>query len=253
MAWLGDVLDLNHIIQFLVVAEECRTADELTRALERLLDQYGFDYYGLIRQPGPNENPMNLVLVGRWPDRWPETYIAKKYVLIDPTIRYLGRAPGGFRWRDTIFAFRTDPHRKRMERMMTEAVRFGLEDGYMFPVHGRNGLLGNLTLGGKTVDLSPVEIMLFDVVAKKAFWRLLKLKGLSSDFESVSELDTRMTRREMEILKYLSEGLTSVEISKILNISNHTVDWYMNGIQDKLNAKNRQHVVALAFRLGLIN
>jgi len=27
----------------------------------------------------------------------------------------------------------------------------------------------------------------------------------------------------------------------------------MNGIQDKLNAKNRHHVVAIAFRLGLIS
>jgi LuxR family transcriptional regulator len=65
-------------------------------------------------------------------------------------------------------------------------------------------------------------------------------------------MDTRMTRREMEVLNYLADGLTSNEISKILKISNHTVDWYMNGIQDKLNAKNRQHVVALSFRLGLV-
>ena len=37
----------------------------------------------------------------------------------------------------------------------------------------------------------------------------------------------------------------------MLKISNHTVDWYMNGIQDKLNAKNRHHVVACRFPLGL--
>jgi LuxR family transcriptional regulator len=62
-----------------------------------------------------------------------------------------------------------------------------------------------------------------------------------------------MTRREMEILNYLADGLTSMEISKLLAISNHTIDWYINGIQDKLNAKNRQHIVALAFRYGLIS
>ena len=61
-----------------------------------------------------------------------------------------------------------------------------------------------------------------------------------------------LTRREMEILHYLAEGLTSVEISKVLKISNHTVDWYMNGLQQKLKAKNRQQAVALAFRHGLV-
>jgi len=122
-------MSINQIIQFLVIADECRSAEEVTAELEKLLNHYHFDYYGVVRQPKPNENPMELVLMGRWPERWPETYIAKKFVLIDPTIRYLGQAQRGFRWRDTVSIFRADPHRKRMERMMMESLRFGLEDG----------------------------------------------------------------------------------------------------------------------------
>lgn len=251
-AKMGVGLSINQLIQFLVVADECRTAEEVLTELETLLRHYRFDYYGIIRQPKPNENPMGLVLTGRWPEGWPETYIAKKFVLIDPTIRYLGQAQKGFRWNETITAFKSDPHRKRMERMMMESLRFGLQDGYIFPVHGRNGLLGNMSLGGRPVDLSPVEMTLFDAVAKKAFWRLLELRRETGALEEATQVDTRMTRREMEVLNYLADGMTSNDISKILRISNHTVDWYMNGIQDKLKAKNRQHVVALAFRMGLI-
>jgi len=245
-------VNINSIIHFLVIAGECRTPAELTAELEKLLGLYRFEYYGLVRQPRPNENPMALVMMGRWPDKWPEIYIEKKFVLIDPTIRYLGYAQRGFRWRDTVAAFRTDPHRKRMDRVMSEATRYGLVDGYIFPVHGRGGLLGNMTVGGRPVDLSPGEMTLFDAVAKKTFWRFLELTHQSEEFESVDKLDTRMTRREMEVLNYLADGMTSNEISRILKISSHTVDWYMNGIQDKLNARNRQHVVALAFRYGLI-
>ena len=47
--------------------------------------------------------------------------------------------------------------------------------------------------------------------------------------------------------------MTSNEMGATLGLSAHTVDWYMNGNQDKLNAKNRHHVVAIAFRLGLIS
>ena len=137
---------------------------------------------------------------------------------------------------------------------MSAALGYGLKDGYTFPVHGRSGVLGYLTIGGKPVDLSPLEMTLFDAIAKRAFWRILELRGedgLVSD--DLSGADTRLTRREMEILQYLAEGLTSVEIGKLLQISNHTVDWYMNGLQDKLKAKNRQHAVAVAFRHGLIS
>jgi hypothetical protein len=44
--------------------------------------------------------------------------------------------------------------------------------------------------------------------------------------------------------------MTSNEMGATLGLSAHTVDWYMNGIQEKLHAKNRHHVVAIAFRLG---
>ncbi|MBP1853050.1 LuxR family transcriptional regulator [Rhizobium halophytocola] len=248
---MGTTARIDRIVDFLGVAAEARTAPELVASFEALIATFGFDFYGVVRQPKPNENPMGLVLAGRWPQRWPETYIAKKYVLIDPTIRYLGHAQRGFRWREALAGFRGDPHRSRMERMMVEALRNGLEDGYMFPVHGRNGLLGNMTLGGRIVDLTVVEMSLFDALAKRLFWRLMDLSGRSAELDAAN-IDVKMTRREMEVLNYLADGMTSNDISKVLKISNHTVDWYMNGIQDKLSAKNRQHAVALAFRHGLV-
>jgi LuxR family transcriptional regulator len=59
----------------------------------------------------------------------------------------------------------------------------------------------------------------------------------------------------MEALSHLADGMTSHRDQPAAEaISNHTVDWYMNGIQEKLKAKNRQHVVALCFqKLGLIS
>ena len=246
-------MNITLLVQFLALIDEMRSRDEIVQEFERLLDHYGFDYYGIVRQPKPDENPLSLLLAGRWPDGWPQIYIKKKYVIIDPTIRYLGHAQRGFRWRDTLVAFRSDPHRKRMERMMVEARGHGLYDGYIFPVHGRRGLLGNMTLGGRIVDLSPVEMSIFDGIAKRysgAYWSFPSPSILA---EMVSNVDVQMTRREMEALHYLADGMTSNEISKILDISTHTVDWYMNGIQDKLKAKNRHHAVALSFRLGLIS
>ncbi|HVK92673.1 MAG TPA: LuxR family transcriptional regulator [Mycoplana sp.] len=246
-------MNINLLAQFTGLLDELSQRDEILSEFERLLDRYGFDYYGVLRQPKPHDNPMTLVLAGRWPPKWPETYIRKKYIVIDPTILYLGHAHAGFRWRDTIAAFRSNPHRKRMERMMVDARNNGLEDGYIFPVHGRRGLLGILTLGGKAVDLHPAEVGLFDSVAKRLFWKLLAV----SDPERPTELSAgptiHLTRREMEALSYLADGMTSHEIARVLSISNHTVDWYMNGIQEKLQAKNRHHAVALSFRLGLIS
>ncbi|AJC81521.1 LuxR family transcriptional regulator protein [Rhizobium etli bv. phaseoli str. IE4803] len=251
-------MNINSLIQVLVILEECPNPDAVVNELEQVLHGSGFEYYGLLRhlQQTPAQQNSELraaPLAGRWPERWLQIYAAKKYIRIDPMVRFLAHAQRPFRWRESMAAFNGSTHRRRMEQMMVDAFGHGLEDGYLFPIHGRNGILGSLSLGGKPIELSPVEIALLEAVARKTFWRLLELTGEAEALETVLPAETPLTRREMEILHYLAEGMTSMEISKMLKISNHTVDWYMNGLQNKLKAKNRQQAVALAFRHGLIS
>ncbi|RUM11377.1 helix-turn-helix transcriptional regulator [Rhizobium fabae] len=246
-------MNINSLIQLLVILEECSKPEALVGELEQVIRGCGFEYYSLSRHSQQNPEPWADMLAGRWPEQWQQIYAAKKYLLVDPIVRYLAQAQRPFRWRESMAAFRRDAHERRMEQMMVDAFGHGLEDGYIFPIHGRSGILGGLSISGKPVELSPVEIALFEAVARKTFWRLLDLKGEAQSLETVLPAETPLTRREMEILRHLAEGMTSMEISKMLKISNHTVDWYMNGLQDKLKAKNRQQAVALAFRHGLIS
>jgi LuxR family transcriptional regulator len=252
IAGQGAFVSIHSLVQSLIVLEECKQPQGVVEELRRTTHSYRFEYYGLLRHLKLSEDPERLILAGHWPENWHQTYIEKRYILIDPTIRYLARAQRPFRWKESLAAYRRDPSQRRMEQMMADAHAHGLRDGYIFPIHGRNGVLGHLTVGGGSVELSPVEISLFEMITRKAFWRLLELKGEAKALESATSLEIPLTRREMEILHYLADGLTSVEIGKVLKISNHTVDWYMNGLQQKLKAKNRQQAVALAFRHGLV-
>ncbi|MCR6501644.1 LuxR family transcriptional regulator [Shinella sp. CPCC 101442] len=246
-------MKINLLVQFLALIDELRGREETTAEFERLLTLCGFDYYWLTLAPKPVESLSGLMLAGRWPRGWPETYLQKRYMQVDPTVRYLGHAQTGFRWRDTLSAFRASPHRKRMERMMVDARQNGLEDGYLFPVHGRRGLVGSLSLGGKPVELEGVEIGLLDSIARRLYWKLVHIENPDMAARLTAVVDVELTRREMEALSLLAEGMTSPDIGRVLGISSHTVDWYMNGIQEKLDARNRHHAVAIAFRLGLVS
>ncbi|MCK8781402.1 LuxR family transcriptional regulator [Rhizobium sp. NTR19] len=244
-------MSIQLIVQFLVLVEETKTEAELIAQLESVLKPYGFEYYSIRLHSRQHQNSGHDVLAAHWPEDWEENYASRRYPIVDPTVRMLGIAQRPFRWRDAVLKLKTDPNRARMQRMMQDAARNGLLDGYTFPVQGRNGLLGHVTICGKVVDLSPAEVALFDAAARKVFWRFLELRERSEELEAVPQLETRLTRREMEVIVLLADGLTSNEIAKALEISSHTVDWYINGLQEKLKAKNRQHVVASAFRLGL--
>lgn len=64
---------------------------------------------------------------------------------------------------------------------------------------------------------------------------------------------TTLTRREIEVLKLVADGLTNREIGSLLGIAESTVKWYVLEILGKMGATDRTEAVAAAFRRGLIN
>lgn len=73
-----------------------------------------------------------------------------------------------------------------------------------------------------------------------------------SSSENSDSNQSPLTKREVEILRWLSEGKSSLEISIILNICESTVKFHVNNTLAKLHASNRTHAVAKALRQQLI-
>jgi two-component system nitrate/nitrite response regulator NarL len=76
----------------------------------------------------------------------------------------------------------------------------------------------------------------------------------------VTELRTRdnarqslLTRRELEVLRLIAEGLTGPEIGSRLFISSSTVKTHVRSVLDKLEVKDRAAAVAEGMRRGLLD
>ena len=61
-----------------------------------------------------------------------------------------------------------------------------------------------------------------------------------------------LSRREMEVLSCLSQGMTSAQIASDLFITENTVKTHVRHILEKLEASNRAEAVSRAIQLGLI-
>ena len=61
-----------------------------------------------------------------------------------------------------------------------------------------------------------------------------------------------LTKREIEVIKLVSQGLENSEIAKELGISIHTVKANLEAIYYKLNAKNRIQAVIKSVQLNYI-
>jgi DNA-binding NarL/FixJ family response regulator len=66
------------------------------------------------------------------------------------------------------------------------------------------------------------------------------------------ELQQEPTRREIQVLQLVSEGLVNREIGERLFLSEETVKSHVRHLLAKLNARSRAHAVAVGFRRGLI-
>lgn len=65
--------------------------------------------------------------------------------------------------------------------------------------------------------------------------------------------DIPLTRREIEILKYISEEFSNAEIAEKLFISIRTVDTHRRNLLEKLGVKNTAGLVKYAIKKGLID
>jgi DNA-binding NarL/FixJ family response regulator len=60
------------------------------------------------------------------------------------------------------------------------------------------------------------------------------------------------TKRELQVLELIAEGLANREIGERLFLSEETVKSHVRHLLAKLQARSRAHAVAVGFRRGLI-
>lgn len=70
---------------------------------------------------------------------------------------------------------------------------------------------------------------------------------------TVSGITANLTTRELEVLRGMSQGKSNAEIGAELFLTEDTIKTHARRLFRKLEASDRAHAVALAYRAGLIN
>lgn len=62
----------------------------------------------------------------------------------------------------------------------------------------------------------------------------------------------RLSKRELDVLEYLVQGLSNPEVAQVLHLSRHTVKQHTCAVYRKLSVRNRAEAAAKARHLGLV-
>jgi DNA-binding CsgD family transcriptional regulator len=140
----------------------------------------------------------------------------------------------------------THKHIKEYRMLNSENKYVRLIEQYQLLELDKKGQLW-LMLG--IVDISPNQEEQDAIKSQLLNFKTGKI--ITVDASSTPQLE--LTKRELEILKLVKEGLLSKEISDKLSISVHTVNTHRQKFLGKLGANNSIEAVTFASKLGLLN
>jgi len=111
---------------------------------------------------------------------------------------------------------------------------------------------GNLWMSLSIIDVSPNQDIHQELKSQLLNFRTGKIISFLEDKKSNDRISVTLSKREIQILQLVKEGLLSKEISTNLDISLHTVNTHRQRLLEKLGANNSMEAVIFASKLGLL-
>jgi LuxR family transcriptional regulator, quorum-sensing system regulator BjaR1 len=231
--------DLFDVLQVAEAIDRASSFDAILSTLSICLKFYGLcacliTHLPLAHEPLWHEH----ILANYWPAEWFRHYNATGHYRHDPCAAHCRRTADPFFW--------SEINRRSLEAparlVMDEASEFGLRQGICVPVHAPFAPPSAVTVSGDALDPAPATLHIVNLLTRQALQSLLRLRtGVAPSPKPV------LSEREREVLRWVADGKTAWEISRILSLSEHTVLTHQRNAKQKLDAANNVHAVVKAF------
>jgi len=239
------MVQLNQLMRLLDSQSEASWSGALFDVAESL----GFTSVMYAALPSKHANIEHSFLQSNYSKDWRIRYEADKLHYVDPTVQHCMTSVLPLVWRPDAFAG------EGQMALYEEASGHGIRSGITFPMHGANGEAGLISFASDMKPGPAFEDQLthymadLSLVRDYAFESSLPFLRAKGHAEPVPHL----TRRELEVLKWVMAGKSSWEISRITDCAEATVNFHISNIRQKFNVSTRQQALVKAIALGILN
>ena len=205
------------------------TVDDVLDHMQRDLREIGVEDFGVFRFTYEGL-PLEKWLLGARVEKGKfARHIHKGELQASPVFRHCKEALEPFFWYDT-------PHEPYDAERFKRAREDGVPEALVVPIPGPKGAIGVGWFGSATNSRSELHKHRFtiQVICIAGFYRL---KDLVSPPEEPTQ--SRLSKREREILVGVAKGMSSEAIGDMLHLSDRTVDWHIEQAMKRLDAKNQ--------------
>jgi DNA-binding CsgD family transcriptional regulator len=179
------------------------------------------------------------------PDGWWEEHAALSRGRFSPLLFQARSSLASFTWTEAQRMFAP----VAIDRWAYDlALKYGMRDGFICPVGGRWAVAFWSRRVLSNILTQPCRIMIF-AAANFAALRLEQLAG--PDVDRLGSF-TRLTSRELDVLRLLSAGRQTRDIAQELSLGEETIRSHFKKAETKLGVRNRTHAACEALRQWLI-
>ena len=195
---------------------------------------------------GPDGKPAVNILFGKEHGGWEPHYLATGLQDYDPIIKATKTASEPFFWSDALAGRVLTPLEKRV---MDEAREFGLSEGFVTPTFNADGSINAVLLAGEHIDARDPDLRAASHLISLYFGAM----GRKLQREAMGRVRVRLTRRQLECLRWVRAGKSATDIGDILGLSPHTVNEYVASACARLGVRTRLQAVIQAHTDGLLD
>jgi len=228
---------------------DSRSESAWSEALFDVAADLGFSSVMYAALPSKHANIETSFLQSNYSKAWRQRYESERLHYVDPTVQHCMSSVLPLVWQPDAF--------KPSEQMAVyeEASGHGIRSGITFPMHGCNGEAGLISFAS---DMNPGPAFNAELTHYMADLSLVRDYAFESSLpflraHSAAEPVPHLTRRELEVLKWVMAGKSSWEISRITDCAEATVNFHISNIRQKFNVSTRQQALVKAIALGIIN
>lgn len=221
--------------------------NEITRLFEttrNIAHEFGFEYCAFTMGSHLPNHPTEPIQINNYPSEWNTLYKRENYFAIDPVVAHSKRSVLPLLWEEKTF--------KEVPDLWAHAANHGLHIGWTQAVHDFRGTFSMLTLGRGSGTVNPSELY---ENAGQVLWLCHTLhEAVAREYPFTAPVPpaTRLSPREIDVLRWASLGKTAGETARILCVSERTVGFHSQHAMQKLGVNNKIAAVITAVKAGLL-
>lgn len=232
-------------VSTLDIAGTLKTISDIEALCVERGEVYDFEHFLVLQFSDTGRNLISdQILMTNWPLELVETYDDLGLFQESPVIQMLKKTTSPVTWdmSEVNQAFSSEAALQVGEKFREAGIKHGLG----FNVHAANMTIGAVVFSGQSKFDDMDAILELAQLSNGIFSKCIEIQA------ATRPLKVKLSKRERECLLWTSEGKSSYEIGMILGLSEHTINNYMARVCMKLGAVNRPHLVAEAFRQGIL-